>query len=414
MVTSDMIDHSYLLPLAQLPDFLDSIDDTMSEIAPHLLSWTINIFVRVVTPVGVIFMVFYLLRSPLRRNERARLFVDLLETGLSEGRSPEATILEISYSRDKVLGQPFLMLAGHLHRGLSLIEGLWRIPRFLPPQVVSMLELGVKLGDMKKVLPAIRRLLAGGASRAQGAQNYVVLLALTLNPAALAILPFLVKRVLRMFPEIFEEMVPNAPLPVALQFVFNHSLLLAFLQIGLFLALLVGTLVYVGNTKWLAWIEPALGSWRDRMVYLIPWRRKRLQRDFSAMLSILLDAEVPEADAVTMAAASTANGVFVQRAERVVKRLREGVPLAQAAQAMDDEGEFRWRLANAAHSHSGFFTALAGWQDSLEAKAYQQEQAAAHAITTALVLCNGLIVGLVVVGVFQVLVTVVWDAASLW
>ena len=31
--------------------------------------------------------------------------------------------------------------------------------------------------------------------------------------------------------------------------------------------------------------------------YLLPWRRKRLQRDFSTMLAILLDSGVPESEA---------------------------------------------------------------------------------------------------------------------
>jgi type II secretory pathway component PulF len=104
------------------------------------------------------------------------------------------------------------------------------------------------------------------------------------------------------------------------------------------------------------------------------------------------------------AATSTANQIFLHRSEAVIDRLRAGVPLTEAVQALDESGEFRWRLANAAHVHGGFMAALAGWHDALDAKAYQQEQAASQLITTALVVVNGVIVGMICVGVFQALI----------
>jgi hypothetical protein len=72
-------------------------------------------------------------------------------------------------------------------------------------------------------------------------------------------------------------------------------------------------------------------------------------------------------------------------------------------QLLDDSGEFRWRLLNGAHGSRGFFSALEGWQASLDAKAFQLEQAAAHAISTSLVLINAVTVALVAAGVFQFL-----------
>jgi len=132
-----------------------------------------------------------------------------------------------------------------------------------------------------------------------------------------------------------------------------------------------------------------------------------------AMLAILLDAEAPEEQAVTFAAQSTDNSVFLRRCAEVAERLRAGVALTEAVQAIDDTGEFRWRLTNAAHGRGGFMAALSGWHDALDAKAYQLEQAASQVITTGLVIVNGCLVGLIAVGVFQVLTSIVWEVA-LW
>ena len=80
---------------------------------------------------------------------------------------------------------------------------------------------------------------------------------------------------------------------------------------------------------------------------------------------------------------------------------------------MDDSGEFRWRLTNALQGSGGFLRALAGWHEWLDAKAFQEEQAATHGITSVLVLWSGLFVGVVVVSVFAFLVSVI-DAGVLW
>ena len=129
--------------------------------------------------------------------------------------------------------------------------------------------------------------------------------------------------------------------------------------------------------------------------------------------TVLLDAAVPEPEAVRLAAASTANRVFIRHAEVVVARLGGGLPLTDAVDELDDAGEFRWRLTNAVHARGGFMEALTGWHEALEAQAYQQEQAASQVITTALVIINGVVVGTICVGVFQVLTFVVTDL-SLW
>jgi type II secretory pathway component PulF len=116
---------------------------------------------------------------------------------------------------------------------------------------------------------------------------------------------------------------------------------------------------------------------------------------------------------VALAADGTANSVFQQRAARVVESLRQGVKLTQAVQSLDDSGEFAWRLANAAHGRIGFLQALAGWHESLDARAFQQEQAAAHGITSALVLWSGIFVGAVAISAFMFL-TSLNNSAVLW
>jgi tetrahydromethanopterin S-methyltransferase subunit G len=50
---------------------------------------------------------------------------------------------------------------------------------------------------------------------------------------------------------------------------------------------------------------------------------------------------------------------------------------------------------------------LRGWHEALDAKAFQQEEATAHAVTSGLVILNGLVVGLIATAMFGILIAMV-------
>ena len=58
----------------------------LQAIAVLALSLVIYLLLGFLPVCGVIYVLYFLLTLPLRRNERARLFLDLLELGLKEGR----------------------------------------------------------------------------------------------------------------------------------------------------------------------------------------------------------------------------------------------------------------------------------------------------------------------------------------
>src|ERR1700690_1186853 len=155
---------------------------------------------------GVIYVLYFLLTLPLRRNERARLFVDLLELGLKEGRSAEAAVTSAATSRDPSLGVRFHLLAAHIEGGLRLSLALDQVPRLLPAQVRAMLSTGERIGDIRKVLPACRLLLRDSVSSVRGALNYLILLAFAVTPAMVIAPIFIRVMVLPKFNEVFQGM----------------------------------------------------------------------------------------------------------------------------------------------------------------------------------------------------------------
>ncbi len=101
------------------------------------------------------FKILYFLASiPFRRRERHRLFLDVLDAGLSDGHSPEQTFLSLSKYEDRTLGLRVYRLADYLKGGLRFLDALEQVPRLLPTRTIAMLKIGVAVGDIRKVLPA--------------------------------------------------------------------------------------------------------------------------------------------------------------------------------------------------------------------------------------------------------------------
>jgi len=363
--------------------------------------------------VASLYLFYFLLTLPLRRAERARLFLDLIELGLKDGHTPEVTIAAVSSSRDRSLGVRFHVLAAYLAEGRQLGEALDQVGRMLPPQLRAMIKTGERIGNVGKVLPACRRLLNDSVSQVRGALNYLLILTFVVTPASILVPIAIRVMIVPKFKEVFAGMFDGAELPAFTRLVLGGQDYLTALLIGMVLMVWALMLLYLGGPRLHGWLRRPLPGLADWLICRLPWRRKRLQRDFSAMLAVLLDAEVPEIEAVALAAQATANVVLIRRAAKVQALLKRGVKLPEAIEVIDDTPELRWRLANALHRGSGFLRALAGWHEALDAKAFQLEQSAAQLITAFLVLLNGAVVASIVIAMFLPLVQLI-NGACLW
>ncbi len=189
--------------------------------------------------------------------------------------------------------------------------------------------------------------------------------------------------------------------------VFEHSSWFIGIEMLIFLGLLTLAVVYIGGPAFTRTIQRRFSfPFVDWVAWHISWKRMRLQRTFSAMLAVLLDGGVPEAEAVRLAGECTANEMYRRRVARVLMALQQGTKLDEAVRALDASGEFHWRLSNATHARGGFMNALRGWHESLDAKAFQKQETAAHAITSGIVILNGVVVALFATAFFGVLVAI--------
>jgi type II secretory pathway component PulF len=320
-------------------------------------------------------------------------------------------ILSVAQSRDRTAGMRFHLLAAYIESGLRFGAALEKVPRFLPPQISAMLHAGEKLGDLRRVLPACREILRDRSAGVRSAIHYMVLVILLFSPSFIFVVLFTVICVIPKFKEVAAA--TGAQLwPVTL-FVFENTGWLVGFELLVFLLLVLATLIYIGGPQFIRWLQFRGLPLVDWIAWRVPWKQKRLQRTFSAMLAVLLDGGVPEAEAVRLAGDCTANEICRHHTRRVLAALERGIRLDEAVRAFDDHGEFHWRLTNAIHARGGFLNALRGWHETLDARAFQQEEATAHAVTSGLVILNGVLVGLITTAMFGILIAMLWRATEL-
>jgi type II secretory pathway component PulF len=364
----------------------------------HVLMWVLFWFIPLL---GFAWVFYYLQGLPLRRQEQGRFVLDLLETSLKMGRSPEQSIVEVSHSRDTSLSLRFHELAAHVESGMTLRRALEQVPHFLPTPIAGMLRAGMEIGNPIKAISACRITLGDGLSQTRGATNYHLLMLFLLNPLLIPIMPFLGFKIFPVYQEIyagFGAAMPNVAMNT------RHFILLLFcFQTVSVIGLYLGVICYIGGVRIRAWLEAGIYPIGDWLVYFTPWKHKRLLRDFSATLALLLDAAIPEAKALEIASEVSPNRVFKARITTALQKLAQGHSLSEVVARLDDTGEFRWRLTNATHGQGSFVKALNGWHESLNAQAFQQEQAAAQLISTSLAIINGVIVGLLAISNLSVI-----------
>ena len=405
--------------------------------------------------------IFY---GQLERRERARFFLELISMAEKSGQSIEQTIIEFSRSGNRPLGKHFDQVARYIESGLNLSEALDKTPGCLPNQVVATLKVGHETGGVGAILPAARERLTE-KEKYTTSQLGVFYVSVGFVIAT-TIMGVLMTYVIPKFKAIYADMLGDGEaLPAFTLWVINTSdtfshpfssipssilasfilcyllhrfirflggshiidqilvplyLAAGFIAFSLFLTILsmdfepilfalIGSGGFIGLCFFVIatfWIFEKIGL-LDWFRHLIPWHRKRLQRDYSYVLALLLDSGITEDRAIELAARGTSNFTVKRWATKAIAGLESGVGLKEAIKRMDNSKEFQWRLTNALQTDAKFVDALRGWHESLTARADRQYQTYITLMETSLLFILGLIVGSIVIGMFLPLIQMI-------
>ena len=382
----------------------------IGSIAQMILAYATLVLVVFLPLAAVCYGFYFLVSLPLRRQERARILIDLLELQANQHYEPTQAIKELSRTKDPALGVRFHLLAGYLESGLSLSEALKRVPRLLPEPIVGSLTVGETLGSLSKVLPACQTHLTDAASTVRNVTNHLLLGLFVALPSliTLAIFTFQVWPKIQMIGADYN--VQAIPLIQLVTSFLPKILVVLSVAYGLYY---LGALFYVGGPRFRRWLENGIAPFTHALALHIPWYRNRVLRNFSLMLGVLLDSGVAESEALTLAANASANQAFKRRVRHCNHALKNGETLERAIKNLDTTRELSWRLRLAARQPGGFQTALKGWWECLHTKARQQEQLSAQFFSVGMILLNGLIAATLSISTFH-LITQIIEQGTLW
>lgn len=361
--------------------------------------------------------------------EETELFLDTVEAGIADGLGVGNALAGLTEQHGRAVSPAWHHAVADLQAGRSLTDALDRNPELLPAPIAGLLKTGEATGEWRAVLAGARRWLGrpkpGTLPLAEHAEDgsypptrlnpwshgvmFNAVLMAVFGGAVTWLLGATVFGTIAVSMENL-DVEPTAMLVLVRDWypaVMVAQAMCAAAMVALALACLGG---------------PRLGLWLERLVpararawlQALPWRRRRAVRDFSVMLAALLDAGANEEAALRQAAAWTdGTGPLRAGAEATVAELRAGVWLPEALQHLDSDEELHWRTTLAVTRAGGFGEALRGWQESLEARAQQQEAMAGGALLLWGELANGLLVALLAATVIGVLV-VMADMSWLW
>ena len=344
--------------------------------------------------IGVGAVAYFVLSAPFRRIDCANLVVELNELAAATGRNPEELFEQLGGLgvRGVPHARKFTRLNALMRSGQNFIESLRVFHSLLPGEVFGAMELAHNERG-SQLLPKLSRAhLEDGVSSAQNSFKLFSASLLILIPTTLMMSSGVLVLILPKFKDVFYDMMGELPeITVLLMSWYETGLA------GVIPVLLIMFVAFLAVTHLLGLsASHDTGSFLNRLfsrlVWLLPWRRNRIKRNFIWIFCELLDNGVAEAEAIEAAAAATKNSVVRGRATKAANDLRNGQPLAKALRRFDRRADLAWRVENAGHGSATFRETLEGWTNHLSALAYKQQQSAFYYAFTLLTLFNGLCV----------------------
>lgn len=359
-----------------------------------------------------VYVIYLLISRPLKKVERAKQVLDIIEYAENKGMAPEQAIAGIYRRGDHRMGKKFDNMAFYVEKGMDMFSSLDTVPGLVPRELTSTLSIGRKTKNIKGLIPLCRELLDRHISRTRGILNYIILPCLFYIFILGAFSLFIVPK----FQKIYAEMLGEQELPALTNFVFGSVPWLALVgNIQLWGMVLFIFLFSFGADFTRHFVLEYMTSYL--FYYTVPWRRKRIQQSFAVSLATLLDSGVPEQEALKLAAESTANYVMIKLAEEGLAMMQKGASLTEVLSSkFDKTGELAWRFKNsytAEKNKPNFVKAVTGWGSWLNARAFRQEQLVAHLLSTILIIFSAAFVGMIAFGMFLPLIEIVRNMAGL-
>lgn len=372
----------------------------------------INQFILILIAIFSPFLFFIwlskLLSAPLKRMEQIKQFLDITEFGIKNGITPEDSIIEATKYVDKTKKNVISDLMTSPHN--AIFDILTSQKRFLSKQVLQMLKVGIKSGNIINAFPACRDYASYQYSRSKAFLNTILFMVFPHYIMIHGIIIFILPK----YQRIHSDLLKGEQLPYFTELFIYGSDFIYFLGLILLCTFIFLIFLYQYGYKIYNFLPLKIVA-SFAFYYLTPWRKIRLKIDFMKSLALLLDNNVNEDEAIILSANATDNYIFQMKAKKSVNLLKSGTSLTKVlTKVFDSTGELEWRIKNSILLDDiKLIQSIKKWCSFLDIKAYQLEQGATQLFTTGLLFLTSFIIAMFLIAMCLPLRAVI-EAHLLW
>jgi len=246
----------------------------------------------------------------------------MLRGGFSISRAMGTLALQSSgrYFRKVILG-----LKGDVESGISFSQALRKYPRIFSDLFINMIAAGEVSGKLDEVLRSLTKQLKKEhqlISKVRGAMTYPVIVVIAMIAAAIAMVTFVIPKLL----VVFEESKTTLPLPTRILIAITNGFQHYGLWIGLGVLGLIILLIWVGRTSRGHWVY-------DQILIVTPIvgpivKKINLAR-FTRNLSSMLATDIPIIQTFQIIGRTLSSAHYRQAVEQAGQALKTGASVAK-------------------------------------------------------------------------------------
>lgn len=287
-----------------------------------------------------------------------------------------------------------------LERGMALEDAVDKQHEYFPRVYPAIIRAGEATGNLAGVMGLVSQHAARMADfkqRLQAALIYPVILGVT----ALAIISFMMLKVVPIFAEIFGELGASLPAPTRMLVSVSNVFQQSFGSL-----ILVAVLMVIAVFGMLAWLRRSVaGRCRlDKLSLYLPWLgpayHLSVQARFCRLMSLLLESRVPVLDAMELSAAASGSPVLERAMEDAVLEVASGERLSDALEHTRFFGHDTCWLLSTTEERGTTEEALASLAGRFEHQAAAHEKLVGILAAPAFVLLIGILIGFMAISMY--------------
>ena len=287
-----------------------------------------------------------------------------------------------------------------LDRGTALEDAIARQHDHFPPMYPALIRAGEASGDLPGVLGLISEhatRIVDLKHRVQAAMIYPLILAVV----SLAILVFLLVKVVPVFESIFSELGGSLPAPTRLLVAMSHGVQ----NTGPTIAIAVLIALIGGVVLWSQLLRTQRGRCQLELFRLYaPWfgpaYHVAVQARFFRMMSLLLASRVPVLDAIELAAAGSGSPVLERASEEAVLSVASGENLSDALKGTEFFGHDALWLMATSEARGRIDEAFESLANRYEREVATQDQMAGAVLGPAFAIGLGCMVAFITISLY--------------